>query len=184
MTIANATTGQTCELRLQTSGNQYLVCDSMSGKVLLTDGTPANTSYAYFYHDNGFIDLAPGYPAYRNYTFHKESGNRIRVDEALTEDVIGQYFIMPYDDSAATLGIGVLNNMVLGSGANGDVITLRITNYEKTQDDIQYITLENSLPSGALRAGCAITRLNMITVTPSDNTSISKLIFKYKPTFS
>jgi len=56
--IANATTGQKCEVvGLNTSNNDYIIVDSLSGKVLDNNG-----DFAFLYHDNGFIDLASGYP--------------------------------------------------------------------------------------------------------------------------
>lgn len=65
VTIANNTTGQKCVFKAltkakTTSVDKYIVCDSMNGKTILTNGSNFK-QYAALYHDNGFIDIAPGY---------------------------------------------------------------------------------------------------------------------------
>ena len=69
VTIRNKTTGQSCGFvamskALTTDAGKYIVCDSLNGKTMLTDGT--NHELSFFYHDGGFIDLEPAFPIERN----------------------------------------------------------------------------------------------------------------------
>ena len=101
ISINNMTTDQHCEIinlssdtQDSDSYNKYLLIDAMNGKTLIADmnanGNFVNERYAFKFHDKGFIQLEPAYPAIRNIfaTFENDTAHLTNI---LTEDVVGKY---------------------------------------------------------------------------------------------
>lgn len=160
VSIANSTTNQLCKFvalsnAITTSANKYLVSDALNGKTVLTNGTPAGTSLAFLYHDNGFLELEPSYPILRGiHASYTVASTDVVVEEEISEDVIGKYV---YID-------GSWRKIAAQPSAHNLTIT--------------------STPSQTGTAETDIVLMNEITVTPETTMSLSKLNFVYYPTFS
>lgn len=95
VSIINNTTNQECSFiafnkEITTDANKYIVCDSLNGKTVITDGT--NSELAFLYHDQGFIDLESAYPVDRKVKIHIDSGsNYFTTDYHFIYDVVGKY---------------------------------------------------------------------------------------------
>ena len=92
--IANRTTGQNCRFVAITpevcSGNKYVQCDSLNGQTILTNGTVSSPGF--LYHDYGFIELEPGYPAYRDIDITiGEDGKTLKSDGKFNYDMVNRY---------------------------------------------------------------------------------------------
>lgn len=79
ISIHNKTTGQTCSIialtkALTTSKNKYLVCDALTGKTVLTNGETSELGF--MYHHEGFIELEPSFPIWRNQPMTMVGGSR------------------------------------------------------------------------------------------------------------
>lgn len=158
ITIANDTTEQSCRLVGITSelcaNNYYVQCDGLNGQTVLTNGT--NTKPAYYYHDYGFIELEPGYPAYRNIDVTATGNRNITSDGKFTADMVGRY-------------------IYFSNGAYAEIMRV---------DDDSHIQV-GAIKNGSLASGKAnIMKMNKIMVTPDDNINLTKLEFVFKPTFA
>ena len=92
--ISNKTTGQKCKMvaitkEKTTNVNKRVVVDPINGKTTLT-GAGTNT-LAFLYHEYGFLELEPAYPAMRNLYIDYLGGNTITFVNIVEEDVIGKY---------------------------------------------------------------------------------------------
>ena len=101
VSINNTTTNQHCEIvnlsssdQSSDSYNKYLLIDAMNGKVLAANmneyGNFINESFAFKFHNKGFIYLEPSYPAIRN-IFATFEGDTVHTTNIITEDVCGKY---------------------------------------------------------------------------------------------
>lgn len=89
--IANLTTGENVKfigLSTQVLGNNYILCDGMNGKTVITNGY--SSSYGFMYHDYGFISLESGFPIDRNVSA-VYSGADVTIPSGLTRDVVGHH---------------------------------------------------------------------------------------------
>ena len=94
--IRNKTTDQEMKLVAMskaktTNVNKVVTVDGISGKTILSVEDGSDASLAFLYHDYGFIELAPDYPANRKIYITGNSGNNITVSNKLEEDYIDKY---------------------------------------------------------------------------------------------
>ena len=99
LTISNRTTEQQCKFVAITNtvceNNYYVQCDGLNGQTILTNGTI--TKPGFLYHDYGFIELEPGYPAYRDVLINVPSnGTTVKSDGLFTPDMLHRHIIF-YD---------------------------------------------------------------------------------------
>lgn len=98
--IKNETNGQTCGFvaiskdltnivsQSDMSLNTYVYTDGISGKTMLI--SPSQKKIAFMYHDHGFIELEPAFPALRN-IYISYSGTNVSTVNNLPQDVVGQF---------------------------------------------------------------------------------------------
>lgn len=162
VTIYNKTTDQTCRyVAFNTSENEYIYTDGFSGKTVLDNGSSRNL--AFLYHDYGFIELEPAYPIKRN-IYATYNGLNVSVKNLLYEDdedyrkgwYIGKYIYL--DDWYK------INEVI-------DKHTLNVMP-------------RNGQTPGIGERSTSIALMNELIVTPTQDTTISKLNFIYKPTFA
>lgn len=159
VTISNTTTGQTCKFVAisaanTTNLNKYVVTDAMNGKTIMVDSL-GNSSLAFLYHDNGYIELDPSFPIYRDISFNLTSGSKsLNTNVNMSEDVVGKYI---YIDGSWYKIIS-------------RPIPTRITT-AYTASTQRTITTN-------------IVKMNELLVTPDDVMSLTRLNFIYSPTFS
>lgn len=159
ITITNHTTNQACRFIAfnqagTTDVGKNIVCDSMNGKVVLTDGV--TTTHAFLYHDYGYIDLEPAYPILRDVEITATSGSNIvkLTYDIVTEHMIGKYIYI--DESWNKIeGVTTKNELVL------EEVSLTSDTYFTNIVTMNEISVE-------LGAGAKLTTLD----------------FVYKPTFS
>lgn len=183
ITIANQTTNQKCEIvGLNTSGDDYIIVDALSGKVLHNNG-----SYAFLYHDNGFIDLESGYPRMdtvhvtATVTSQQPTTNTLHLEHSIGgKELIGKYVNMYVTGTTAVLGIAMLGIMNLGGDGSGFTFQSKI---ENVSDDGLTITLSDNL-STSVSTDAQLVSFNEIYVTPKDTMNITRLVFRYRPTFT
>lgn len=163
--ITNSTTGQKMSIvgltkEATTDQGKYLVCDAMTGKTIITDGTTCED--AYFYHDYGFIDLAPNEVIERD-RYCSASGGR------------GGYVLAsnlePFPDECIGNYIYVIDSWRKITGWDDPVNKTSLLVSPK----ITWLT----------KAGyMTVATMNHITVTPVSSMRLTKLNFVYKPTFA
>ena len=161
MIVRNKTTKQECKFvamdKAHTTDVQKAVhVDAINGNTTLIglDSQDTSTSYAFLYHDSGFIDLEPAYPAIRDVYVSNTNGSTVTLINNIFQDVVGQYIF--------------LNNS-----------WHKIIN----QTDEHTIILEHSV-SVQLTDKTMITKMNEIEIVPVDTMDITHLIFSFKPTFA
>lgn len=91
--IINKTTDQICGFvavskAKTTSAGKYVYTDGYNGRTVLTDGT--TSANAFLFHDYGFIEMEPCYPAVRE-LYINYNGNTITVSNILHENLVGQF---------------------------------------------------------------------------------------------
>lgn len=155
--ITNVTTGQTCGVvgfsKAETTDvNKRVLIDSMNGKTVLSgNGT---TKPAFLYHDKGYIELEPSFPAERQIYVITTQGNVITTSNMLNESMIGKFIY-----------------------ANGSWHKIaEIT-------DVYHMKIEGSTETNGNIFKTMIMPLNEIVIQPSTSMDIS-LSFIYKPTFA
>lgn len=166
--IANKTTGQKCKFvgisrDITTNVNRYVVADSLNNKVVLTGGN-VSTQLAFLYHDNGYLELAPGCPIVRDVDIHTSNNglNKIYLDKIIDEEsifstIVGKYFWIGGNDPWR-----------------------KITDYD---DENLVITTENFMTANQ-HITTDIVNMNEIVITPVSTMSLTRLNFVYLPTFS
>ena len=97
--IANATTKQKCKLvamskSVTTDVNKEVFVDGINGKTSLR-GAGSN-EIAFLYHDEGFIELEPSFPAIRNIFASYNNSNQIEVLNQIP-DVVGKYIFINHE---------------------------------------------------------------------------------------
>lgn len=95
--ITNSTTGQKCKMVAitkpnTTNVNRSVLVDPISGKTVLV-GTGFK-ELAFKYHEYGFIELEPAYPAIRNLFIDQCMNNTVIVTNAIHEDLTGKYIFI------------------------------------------------------------------------------------------
>ena len=89
--IANLTTGESVKfIGLSTSvlGSKYVLCDSMNGKTVITNGTASDLGY--MYHDYGFMDLESGFPIDRNVSAIYDQ-EKVTIPNGIIGDPVGRH---------------------------------------------------------------------------------------------
>lgn len=91
ITIYNKTTGQSCKfVSFSTSNDDYIVCDSMNGKVLQKKNGQIKINQVY--HSRGYIDLAPASTVMRDvYVSGQANTNMLITFVNVPDDCIGKY---------------------------------------------------------------------------------------------
>lgn len=98
ITIANRTTQQECKFvlitkALTTNVGKEVYCDGLNGKTVLRGNGESNISF--MFHDSGFIELEPSYPAIRNvYASYKKNNNQIEILNNIEQNVVGKYIFI------------------------------------------------------------------------------------------
>ena len=160
VSVANATTGQNMRFVAITPnscpGSYYIQTDGLSGQTTFTNGTVSQPGF--LYHDYGFIDLAPGFPAYRNITVDVTDNRNVNSDGLFAYDMLGRHIYF----------------------ANGTVA--KVVNVH----DSSWIEVDTTV-SSAENGVAQILQMNEIVVSalPAGGSfSLTKLEFVYKPTFA
>ena len=159
VSLANVQTEQSMRFvaisRTTCPGSFYVQCDGLNGQTTLTNGR--TSSPGFLYHDYGFIELEPGFPAYRNIPVEVYDNRTVTSEGLFTEDMLGRYIYF----------------------ANGTHAKIqRIDNDSNLQVD----QTVGSAESGAAQ----ILLMNEIQVSASPSGgafNIHKLDFIYHPTF-
>ena len=94
--IKNKTTNQEMKLIAMskdktTNVNKHITVDGISGKTILSSVDGSDAAIAFLYHDYGFIDLAPNYPAERNIFISSAEDDVVTVTNNITKDYEGKY---------------------------------------------------------------------------------------------
>ena len=117
--------------RETTDRNRFVICDSLNGKTLLTDG---NTSTLMFlYHDYGVVNIVPSLHYMQGTTFTYTRGSSIvETSRIFPEDMVGKYVYLDnswhriarvFEDS--TIQVEVTNNEITEDGTTvGDAILM------------------------------------------------------------
>ena len=159
--IRNETTGQECKLvamseEKTTNANKHVLIDGLNGKTTLVNENDNSSEYCFLYHDHGFIELAPAYPALRD----------IFID---------------YDASSITTP----NNLLGVDNYKGHFVFIDNQWHEIASNDNHTITLNSGdILSGSGQEQTTIMRMNKITIDPVGSMYLSKLSFIYEPTFA
>jgi phage-related protein len=161
VTIANSTTGQSCRyVAFNTTGNQFIYTDGINGKTVLDDN--GVRELAFLYHDHGFIELEPAFPilreVYVDYTGTTVTAvNMLYQEEEEKDWYAGKYIFIGNNSSGSWKKI----NRCL---------------------DQHRLQLTQSVAAGSCRT--CIVKMNEITITPTQGTSLNRLSFIYLPTYA
>jgi len=158
ITIRNKTTKQECRIvamdKAHTSNyNKTVRIDGVSGKTSLID-EEGNVSPAYFYHESGFIQLAPAYPMLRELYIEAISNTTVQLYNRIYTDVIGSYIYIG-GSWRKIVDQPTENTIVLDQHAS------KTSNYSTV-----------------------ITKMNEIEIIPDNSMDLTHLSFSYKPTFA
>ena len=155
--IRNKTTRQECRIVAVDEAHtvnvqKYVHIDGLNGNTTLIGEEYSEP--AFVYHDSGFIQLAPAYPAIRDIYISKLiSPTEIRLLNILEQDVVGNY-------------IFVDNAWHKITAQNKNVLTV--------EDNISAISRDRTM----------ITRMNELEIEAVSTASISHISFSYKPTYA
>ena len=160
VSVTNRTTGQDCRFVAITNdtcpANHYVQCDGLNGQTVLTNGTTSEPGF--LFHDYGFIELDPGFPAYRDIDLSVTDNRTIQSDGKFTEDMLGRYIVF----------------------ASGKIAQIkRVDSENNVQTDVSVSDEDSGVAQ--------IIKLNEIYVAPNPNggsINLTKLDFIYKPTFA
>ena len=165
--IRNHTTNQ--ELKLvamsadkTTAQNKEVRIDGINGKTILAEVDidsqgneyTKSSTLAFLYHDYGFLELDPAYPAERKIYIRYEPGTIVSAANLLYEDYVGKYL---YADNKWCKIIEQPNNRT-------------------------FIIDKPVEHSGSQRT--TIMKMNEISISPITTMNLSKLSFSFKPTFA
>lgn len=159
--ISNRTTNQNCRFVAITpdicSGNKYVQCDSLNGQTILTNGTVSESGF--LYHDYGFIELEPGFPAYRDINITLgEDKKSIESDGQFNYDMVGRY-------------------VYFANGSNAQIVNVT---------DDSHATLNKTF-SEDVSGKAQILKMNELYISPYPNggsINLTKLDIIFKPTFA
>ena len=175
VTITNHTTNQTCRFVAMSEtvfdGENYVYLDGINGKtVAVKDGVE---TISFLYHDEGFLQLAPAFPAKRNLRISAK-GNEVQTVERLFDRTSGE----TREDAAAQYAgryIWINNNWykILDVGKE-NMKDVKNEHLLIIDGDIQTHTGVTTM----------ICQLNQLSVEPDSDMKLTRLNFIYKPTFS
>lgn len=192
LTITNLTTKQSCSFvgmtKTATSdAGKYLVCDSQTGKTLLTNGETSELNF--LYHHEGFIDLAPSFPVWRDQTMTmnyktvymdwKDAQGNV-VNDKFNDEYIGKYLWVhregTEDGDNETAYAGKYINEPYGYWIpiTGVVSGTRIT-AEPPSTATFAVTGTTS--------DRQIVDMNVIEISAASEADLTRLKFVYRPTF-
>lgn len=183
--ITNHTTNQTCKFvamsESEFDGNlSFVYLDGMNGKCsAVKDGF---SSLSFLYHDEGFIQLAPGFPMRRN-VLASVSGNEVKIINNLYDRNSG--------DTRENAEAHLKGKFIWLSGAWHEITGVGKKDFEstyRTPTDERYqnqhlIYISDELEQTLTESTC-ICQLNKITIEPVSTMKLTRLKFVYKPTFS
>lgn len=158
VTISNATTEQNCKYVAIThrlcEDNFYIQTDSLNGQTIKTDGTRSYPGF--LYHDNGFIELDPGFPAYRDVPVRMEDNEHtVYSDHKFTEDMLGRAIY--FNDGSFSFIDSVVS-------------------------DSEVHIEQSILPTGGTTVN--ILKSNKIFIYPEDSINLTKFEILFRPTFA
>lgn len=181
VTITNETTGQQCRFVAMNSANfdgvnSFVYLDGISGKCTTVNNGTSKVNF--LYHDLGFIELEPAFPARRDLQVTVHNGtvystnklydrNAGETAEECEKELKGQY-----------LWLGGKWREITGIGqehAHGD--------WTASKQSEHIIQLKDMV-SRNFSENTMISKMNKITVVPDSTMNLTRLKFIYKPTFS
>ena len=155
--IRNKTTNQECKIVAVDDAHtvdvqKFVHIDGLNGNTTLIGEGSATP--AFVYHDSGFIQLAPAYPAIRNVFISKFlSSNQFRLLNIVKQDIVGQY-------------IFISDRWYKITDQNKSIITV--------EDDISFPAKDKTM----------ITKMNEIEIEAITTANLSHISFSYKPTYA
>ena len=155
--IRNKTTKQECRIVAVDNAHtvdvqKYVYIDGLNGSTALIG--ESGSKPAFVYHDSGFIQLAPAYPAVRNVYVNKIiSPNQIRLINIIKRDVVGDYIFI--DDTWHKI-----------IGQNEFILTI--------EDSVFSISRNRTM----------ITKMNELEIESVSTANLSHISFSYKPTYA
>ena len=156
VTISNKTTGQNCRYKaFNTESGQHIYTDGINGKTILN--TSGTKEISFLYHDYGFINVAPSYPVKRK-IFATANGTTVTTVNRLYNDEFEKEW---YEDKYIYLD----------------------SEWKKIKKCLDKNHLELYFPCTASET-TSIVAMNEIEVMPDAGTTITKLSFIYKPTYT
>lgn len=166
--IRNETTGEQCKYigltkAVTTSAGKYLCTDSLNGKTMLKSDTTGELCF--LYHDSGFINLAPAFPAIRDLYVNYTGGTSVTVTNMLYD--INEVSAEDINERYAGKHIFLDGEWREIAGVT-DAHTLELT------ETIGDSGVESTM----------ILKLNKITVAPVNTMALTRLRFQYKPTYA
>ena len=178
--IYNETTDQSCKFvamsEAQFDGENYVFVDGLNGKTTTVIDGEVKTNF--LYHDEGFIELKPAFPAKRNiqvnvkgteaYTINKLFDRNIGEDEIFANFTYkGKYLWADGWHEIESIGLDTDENS---------------PNYYMARAQSEHII---NLKTSANWSGTSlIYTMNKIIVEPVSTMKLTRLNFIYKPTFS
>lgn len=129
VTISNATTEQSCRMvaiskAATTNVNKKVVVDPISGKTTLVGGN--NKELAFLYHEYGFLELEPSFPAVRDIFVTYNGTNTLSTRNNINKDYRHQYIFVKdnwYEIAAQPSRRQIqISQAVSGSGAHKTMI--------------------------------------------------------------
>lgn len=158
VTITNRTTGQTSKFIAFTPSEtsdkgKYILCDSLNGKTVLTDGKTAERCFKY--HDQGFIELYPAFPIEREVYASYFGGSAVvsTLGTPFDDDIVGRYIKLE----------GKWRKIIEQIDNSSFIVDVAFD-----ADGFGYSN---------------IVTMNEISIELSPNSNLTRLNFVYKPTF-
>ena len=162
VTISNKTTEQSCKyVAFNTENNDFIYTDGINGKTVLDSG--GSKSLAFLYHDHGFIELEPAYPILRELFITYNNSLVTAVNMLYQEEEEKEWYTGKY--------------IFIGSDSSGDWYKINRCTDKHTLE-----LMKNTQSRGSCKTN--IVSMNEITITPTQGTSLNRLSFIYKPTYS
>ena len=174
--ITNHTTNQTCKFVAMSEDEfdgelNFVYIDGLNGKtVAVKDGFQ---SVSFLYHDEGFIQLAPAFPAVRQ-VYASAKDDEVKTVNKLYDRTHGQT-----REEVKDLFVG--KQIWLG-GEWYDITDIGKDDLPETKNEHILIIDGNIKPM--VSENTMICQLNKITVEPVSEMKLTRLKFIYKPTFS
>lgn len=160
--IKNNTTNQQCKIVAvdkahTTNVNKVVHIDGINGCTYVMGANEKKPGF--MYHDSGFIQLAPAYPAIRNIFLEDSISDIITTINVLCEDVKGQYIYIE------------------------DCGWVKIKNSFSDGTERTSLLLEKAVDTSSTNR-TMITKMNEIEILPIDTIELTQLNFSYKPTYA
>lgn len=160
VTIYNKTTDQLCKyVAFNTETNEYIYTDGFSGKTVLDNGS--QRTLAFLYHDYGFIELEPSFPAKRDIHASYDGTVVIATNMLYNDEYEREWYTDKY---------------------------IYLNGWFKIQECVDQHTLV-VLPNNGTIPGngdiqTTVCLMNELTIKPTQGSLITRLNFIYKPTFA